>query len=138
MVGDHLDVDTIRNDFSLALESVELRLSELCEAELSAHEDLLSSWELEHRSSESCLCGLDVVGGGSDRDQDISNVYTCGLSVGFTKGSSHSLTESISTSAGKHLIDSNNVPWVHSCSQVESFFTCLVDHVFVRSNTGSF
>lgn len=137
MVADDLDVGTIRNDLALILESVELLSGELGEAELSGDSNLLSAGELEHGSSQSLLGVLKVGEGGSDRDDDVTNVDSGGLAVRLSEGTSHTLLESISSSAGKHLVDSDNVPGVLSGSHVETFLSGSVGHVLVAGNTGS-
>lgn len=137
MVADDLDVGTIRDDLTLILKSVELLSGELGEAELSGDSNLLSAGELEHGSSQSLLGVLKVRHGGSDRDDDVTNVDSGGLAIGLSEGTSHTLLESISSSAGKHLVDSDNVPGVLSGSHVETFLSAFVGHVLVAGNTGS-
>jgi len=78
----------------------------------------------------------DVLGSDSERDEDITNVNTGGLQEGFTVSVSHTGLESISTSAGKHLVDADNVPGMGSDSHVEGILTALGLHVLVSSNTG--
>ena len=138
MVGDNLDVDSIWNDLSIFLKLGKFILCELSESELSADSDGLSAWELEHGSSE-CFLGMgDVVHIASDGQQDGSNVDSGCFTERLSESTSHTLLKSIGSSARKHLVDSENVPWVNSHSHVESVFTCFVLHVLVASNTSSF
>ena len=81
---------------------------------------------------------FNVTGGSSDGHDDGTNVHTSRLTVWLTVGLSHTLLKSIGSSAGKHLVDSDNVPWVNSGSHVESVLTGLVLHVLVASNTSGF
>ena len=50
----------------------------------------------------------------------------------------HTGLESISTGAGKHLVDADHMPWVDSNADVERFLTALGSHVLVGGNTGGF
>jgi hypothetical protein len=81
---------------------------------------------------------LKVVGSNSDGNEDCSNVDSGSFSNRLSEGTSHTLLESIGSSAGKHFIDSKYVPRVNSDSHVEGILTSLVLHVLVSSNTGSF
>lgn len=44
----------------------------------------------------------------------------------------------ISTGAGKHLVDTDNVPWVHSHTHVEGILGSHLGNVFVAANATSF
>ena len=134
--GDNLHVDTVGKDLALLLQLSVLDLGELGEAVLDGSSDLLAAGELEHGSSQGLLGVLDVLGAGSDRHEDVADVDASGTAVGLAVGLSHTLLESIGTSAGEHLVDSENVPRVHSDSHVESVLTCLDLHVLVGSDTG--
>ena len=135
MVSDGLDTNTIWDDLTLLLESVVIRLNELGETELSGDEDLLSSWELELGSSEGLLSVWNILWVDSHGQEDLTNGDSCGLAESLTEGTSHTLLESIGSSAGEHLVDSNDVPWVDSDSAVETFSTNLGHHVLVASNS---
>jgi len=74
VIGDDFDVNSVGNDLAFPFESVELSLGKLGESEFSADSHLLSAWELEHGSSESLLCVLNVISTASDGNDDISNV----------------------------------------------------------------
>lgn len=51
---------------------------------------------------------------------------------------SHTSLKSISSGTRKHFVDTDDVPWVDSDSNMESEFTSVDLHVFVGSDTGSF
>ena len=138
MLSINLDMDTTWDDLTFLLESVVISLNEISETELSGDEDLLSSWELELGSSEGFLSVLDITWKGSNGHEDLTNVDSCRFTEWLTPSVSHTLLESISTSAGKHLVDSDCVPWMDSGSHVEVFFTNVLGHVLVACNTGSF
>jgi len=68
--------------------------------------------------------------------EDLTDGDSCGLAESLTESTSHSLLESIGSSAGEHLVNSNNVPWVDSDSAMEVLSTALGGHVLVASNSG--
>jgi len=109
----------------------------LSEAPVLADVDLLSAWELELSSSESLDSNGGLILSGSNRHEDLSNVNSSGNHGWLTESTSHTGLESISTSARKHLVNSDNVVWVSSDSQVEEILTGDLDHVLVASNTSS-
>ena len=137
MVGDNLNTDSIGDNFSFLLESVVVRLQELGESEFSGDEDLLSAGELELGSPEGLFGVSHVFGGGSHGEEDLADVNSCGLAESLSEGTSHSLLESISSSAGEHLVDSHHVPRVNSDSHVEALSSDLGLHVLVASNSSS-
>ena len=57
---------------------------------------------------------------------------------GFSVGPAHSGLEAIRPRAGKHLVDTDDVPRVHSAPHVESVFSSVFGQVFVGRNTGGF
>ena len=138
MLGDDLNADTIGDDLTLLLESVVVGSDEVGETELSGDEDLLLAGELELGSSQGLLGVLDMLVRASHGHEDLSNLDSGGLAESLTEGTSHTLLKSIGSSAGEHLVDTNDVPWVHSDSHVEIFSTNVCLHVLVASNTGSF
>ena len=138
MAAENLDVDSIGNDLVLLLELMELLLGVLGETELDAGSNLLSARELEHRSSEGLLGVLNVVLLNSDGHDNGADVNTGGSAVGLTPSLSHTGRKSISAGARELLVDSENVPRVHSHSHVERVLTSLGLHVLVRGNTGGF
>ena len=133
-----LNTNTVTLDFTLLLEAVEIRHNVLGESVLTGYEDSLATGELE-TSSVKCLSGVfNEVRFGSNGDEHLIDGDTSSLDVGFTEGLTHTLLESISTSAGKHLVDADSVPWVNTDSHVESVLTSLCGHVLVGSDTGRF
>merc|ERR1712057_66231 len=85
--------------------------------------------------------GLKSVGGHSltatDRGEDLTDLDTSDGTVGLTEGTTHTSLETISTSAGKHLVDTEHVEWVHADTDVESILTRGLHHVLVAGNTAS-
>ena len=99
MLADDLDTDTIWDDLSFLLESVVISLNEMGESVLSGDENLHTAWELELGSSQGLLGELDMVETASDGHDDLSNLHSGRLTESLTESTSHTLLESISTSA---------------------------------------
>ena len=137
VVADDLNVDSVGDDLTLLLESVVVSLDQVGESVLSRDEDLLSAGELELGSSQGLLGVGHVFGVGSHGHEHLTDVDSCGLAESLTEGTSHTLLESISSSAGEHLVDSDHMPGVDSHSHVEAFSSNAGLHVLVASNTGS-
>ena len=134
---DDLAVDTIVLDLTVLEEAVVIRLDVLGETELTGDEDLLTTGELHLRTTESLLSIGNLLVSGSDGKENLTNGDTSRLTKGLTEGTSHTLLESISTSAREHLVDADNVPRVDSDSEMEVLSTDVDEHVLVGSNTGS-
>ena len=71
------NVDTVWDDLSFLLLSVEVSLDKVGESELSGDEDLLSSWELEFSSSEGFFSVGNVVWLDSDGHKYLSDTDSC-------------------------------------------------------------
>jgi len=136
--SEHLDADTISLDLVGLEESLEIRVDNFGETELSRDENGLSSGELELRTTEGLLREWHLLGGSADGDQDGSDVDTGGLEEGLSVSVTHTGLESISTGARKHLVDANNVPCVDSNANMERILGGLDGHVLVSGNTGGF
>ena len=78
---------------------------------------------------------FDILDITSARKKDLTNGDSCRLAKSFTEGTSHTLLESICSSAGKHFVDTNHMPWVNSSSHVEVFLSDIDSHILVASNT---
>jgi len=138
MVGDDLNVGTILSEQAFFLKSGVFSLVKLGETPLAGDDDLLSTGELEFTSSESFNSMGNVLFVKSDGVEDLVNLNSGDFTNGLTEGTSHTSLESIGTSAGKHLVNSEDVPRVNSASKMETFLTALLDQVLVGSNTSSF
>ena len=97
--GESLDTDAITFDLALFLETDEVRHNVLGETVSSGEEHDLATSELEASSVESFLCVLDKLWLGSNGDEYLVDVDTGGIDVGLAEGLTHTLLESISTSA---------------------------------------
>ena len=136
MLAEDLDVATVTLDLTFSGESSEVRVNNGGESVFTGDEDGLSSRELALGASEGLTSVGDVLGLASHGDEDGTDVNTASLEEGFTVSSSHTSLKSISTGAGQHLVDADNVPGMGSDSHVEGFFTALGNHVLVSGNTG--
>ena len=136
VVGKGLDTDAIALDLAFFLETVEIGHNVVSEAELTGHEHSLAAGELELGAFEGHfsvlhVCGLHSHGHEYGADGDAGS-----LDVRLTEGATHTLLESISTSAGEHLVDADGVPGVDTDSQVELILAGLGDHILVGGDTG--
>ena len=135
---DDLNIGTILSELTFFLEFEVVFVGELGETQFAGNDDLLSTGELELASSESFNGVGNVLFDKSDGVQDLVDLDSGDLTGRLTEGTSHTGLKSISTGAGKHLVNSDNVPRVDSASQVETFLTALLDQVLVGSDTASF
>jgi len=136
VVGESLDTNTITLDLADLLESHEFGHGEGGEAVLTGDEHTLATSELEAGAAESLLSEVNVSGLGSDGHKNLIDGNASGLDVGLTESTTHTLLESISSSAGQHLVDTDSVPGVDTDSHGEGVLGGLGDHVFVGSDTG--
>ncbi len=136
MVGEGLDTDAVTLDLAFFLETVEVGHNMVSEAELTGHEHSLATGELELGAFEGHFSVLDVLGLDSHGHEDGADGDAGSLDVRLTEGATHTLLESISTSAGEHLVDADGVPGVDTDSQVELILAGLGDHVLVGGDAG--
>ena len=73
MFGSDFDGNTVRDDLSFLLESVEIGFNKVGESVLSGDEDLLSTWELEFGSSQGFLGLWNVLLVASDGHEYLSD-----------------------------------------------------------------
>ena len=67
MIRYDFDVNTIIGDLSFLLKSIVISLNQLSETEFSGNENLLTTGELELRTTESFLSVLNIFGSSTDR-----------------------------------------------------------------------
>jgi hypothetical protein len=127
---------TITLNLTLCLEAVEVGHNVFGETVFLGDENDLTTGELEARSSKGLSCVFNVLGFSSNGHKNLIDTNTCSLDVWLTESATHTLLKSIGSSAGKHFVDTDGVPWVNTYAHVESILTSLGDHVFVGSNTG--
>ena len=131
-----LHVDTVTLDLAFLLELDEIGVDVRGETVFTGDENLLTAGELELGSTEGLLGMGNVLNLRSDGDEDGSDVDAGALAVSLSEGVAHTSLKSISTGAGEHLVDADNVPGVNSDSDMETLLTRVVLHVFVSSDTG--
>jgi hypothetical protein len=134
----YADVVTLVDELVLGLEDFDLLLGVVSETDLAGDDDVLSAGKFVLASAEGLEGVLDMLLLYSDGTKDVTNFNSASLSVGLTPGSSHTSLETISTSAGQHLVDSEGVPRVLADSEVETVLGELVGQVFVGGNTAGF
>jgi hypothetical protein len=137
VLGDVLDVDTIRDNPALLSASYVVLTVEFGEPPLQRSHDLLSAGELELGSAE----GLDDVGSvgvlGSHGEDDLANADTGSHLHGLAVRASHTTGQTICTSAGQHLVLTNDVERVGSAADVVAFLAGGLGQVLVAGHTGS-
>ena len=99
MVGLVSKADTVTLDKTGLHLLLELSHSVWGETELTGNEHLLTTGELEAGSSHGLLGVLKVLWLGSNGEEDLIDGNTSSLQVWLTVSTSHTLLESISTSA---------------------------------------
>jgi len=138
LVPQELNVGAINQDTTLLLELDVFISSEWCETPILADNNLLTTGELVHGSSECFDSGSTVGISGSDRQENLANVDTGDSAVGLTPSTSHTSLQSIGTSAGQHLVDADDVVRVGSDSEMETFLAGNLDEVLIGADTGGF
>lgn len=137
VVVDVLQVAAVTHDTVVVTGLQVLSLVHVGEAPLLADDDLLATSELVSRSSESLQHDGTVALSGSDGQEDLADVNTSDSVVWLTVGTTHTSLQPIGTSAGQHLVDTDDVEGVNSDSQVERVLTGGLGDVLVGANTGS-
>jgi len=135
MIWHVLNSDTIWLEHSLGSQLLKLASVVLGEAPLLGYVDLLAARELEFATPD----GLDGMGFvsflGADRQDGLTNVYTGHKTLRFTKRTTHSGLEPISSSTRQHFVDADDMEWVEPYSHVERVLAAVLHHVFVGTDT---
>lgn len=136
LLGDLADVVTAVLDLAGGVEGLVLGGEDVGEAPVLGADDNLAAGELHAGTAESLL-GL---GGerllGAEGEEDLANADAGDGAVGLSVGLAHTGLETIGTSAGKHLVDTDDVEGVGTDAHVEDILVGLLDHVLVGLNTG--
>jgi hypothetical protein len=138
LVGNNLDVRTVRDDLALRLKFEVLLGGVLGEAPLSGNNNALLTRELELGAAKSLHSGGDSLLSATNGDQDLTDVNTGGNTVGLAESTTHTGLQSISTGARKHLVDAENVEGVNTNTAVERILLADLGHVLVDANTSGF
>jgi len=136
LLGDLVDVVTTVLELAGGVEGLVLVGEDVGEApELGADNDLTAG-EL-HAGAAHGLLGLGSVGLlGAEGEEDLANANAGNGAVGLSVGLTHTGLETIGTSAGEHLVDTDDVEGVDTDAHVEDILVGLLDHVLVGLNTG--
>lgn len=138
LLGQELDVSTVVLDLTVLLLGDVLLSVQGSETPLLRDNDLLLTGELVSGSSQTLNDDGLVRVLGSDGHKNLTNVDSGSQTVGLTPGTSHTLLQSIGTSARQHLVNTQDVEGVDSDSQVEGVTTRHLGDVLVGANTGGF
>jgi hypothetical protein len=137
LLGQVLDVATIGLEAASSTSGEVLLAGELGEAPLLGDDDLLATGELELGTAERLEDNGLVVILGTDREDDLTNVNASSSTHGLTVGTTHSGLKSISTGAGQHLVDTQDVEGVETDTHVEGVLSRVLGDVLVGANTTS-
>lgn len=74
----------------------------------------------------------------SYRQDDLANVDACDSAVGLPPGATHAGLQTIGTSAGKHLVDAEDVEGVDADAEMEGVLARRLGDVLVGTDAGGF
>lgn len=129
LVTEELNVGTIYLDATLLSHSNVFFTAQRGEAPVLADDDLLTTRELVHGTTEGFDGGGAVSITGANTDEDLADVHAGNDTVGFTEGTTHTGLESIGSGARQHLVDADDVVRVSANAEMETFFTGSLDKV---------
>jgi hypothetical protein len=72
-----------------------------------------------------------------DGHEDLTDVHTSDKAVGLAESTTHTGLKPISSSARQHLVDTDDMVWVNTDTEMETFLSGDLDEVLVGANTGS-
>ena len=135
VVSNVLKMATVLNH-TVAVASLNVFLTaHVREAPLLRHNDLLATSELVPRATQRLNgIGAEVITR-ADRQEHLANVHTSHETVWLTEGATHTRLQTVSTGAGKHLVDTDDVVRVNTDTQVERILTGRLGHVLVSTDT---
>jgi len=137
-LGDtNLSVRTAVVQLVLLLQGLILITLDLRESPELAGDDDLAAGKFELCAAEGLVGNSDKVVLRADGDEDLSNADAGGQAGGLSVRLTHAGLETIRAGARKHLVDAENVEWVHADTHVEGILTRVLRHVLVRLDTGS-
>jgi len=138
VLGDALhSTATVGDDETLLLELGKLLRSVGGEAELARDVDSLTARELHLCTTESLDEVLLVGSLGADREEDLTDLNASNHASRLTECTTHTSLQTISTGAGKHLVDTQHVEGVHAHTQMETILASELGEVLVGADTGS-
>jgi len=138
VIAEELHIGTIDLDATLLAEASVLLTAQRGEAPVLGDNDLLATREFVHGSSESLDGGGTVRISSTNRKENLANIHTSNGAIGLAKGTTHTGLETIGSGARQHLVNPDDVEWMRSDTQVETFFAGDLDEVLVSADTSSF
>lgn len=137
VVSNVLEVATVF-DHTVAVASLNVFLTaHVRETPLLRHDDLLATSELVPRATQRLNgVGAEVITR-ADRQENLTDVHTSHETVRLTESATHTRLQTVSTSAGKHLVNTDDVVRVNTDTQVERILTGGLGHVLVGTDTRS-
>lgn len=105
---------------------------------LPADNDLLAARELELGTAKGLLGMVAVAVLAPDWEQDLTDGNPSTCTLWLSKSTPHTSLEPISPSAGKHLVNTENMEGVDPHSQMESILSSKFGHVLIASNPSCF
>lgn len=136
--SDELNIGAITDDPFLIFQFLVVLTVDVGESPFLGDDDLLTTRELVACPSESL--GDDGCVGVfcTDGEDDLADVDTGYSAIWFTPCPSHTGLQTISASAGQHLVDANDVEGMYANAEMERVFARGLGHVFVGADTSSF
>lgn len=129
MLTQELNVGTILAQSSLLAQLNILLTPDRSETPVLRDNNLLATGELVRGTTEG-LDGSSAAGvTGADGQKDLADIHTGNQVVGLAEGATHTGLETISTGAGKHLVDADDVEGVGADAEMETFFTGDFDEI---------
>jgi hypothetical protein len=129
MVTQELNIGTINLDTTFLAKTDVFLTTQGSETPVLGDDDLLATGELVHGAAEGLDGEVTVGVTGADREQDLADVHTGDGAVGLTEGTAHTGLETIGSSAGQHLVDTDDVEGVGADTEVETFLSSGLDEV---------
>lgn len=133
-----LTVRAVRDNKTGSLELLVLRVGVWRESPVTRNKDLLGSRELVLATTETLDGVLNRGGLSSNGQEDLVDLNTGDQTLRLTEGVTHTSLESIGSSTGQHLVDTEYVVRVDTDTQVEGVSASHLLQVLVDGNTGSF
>mmetsp|Transcript_4923 Transcript_4923/g.8534 ORF Transcript_4923/g.8534 Transcript_4923/m.8534 type:complete len:233 (-) Transcript_4923:111-809(-) len=136
VVALQLDVHTVVDEATLLPPLDVVSAIHAGEAPLTGHNDLLLAGELELSTTERLAAVGHVLVLATNGKEDLSNAHASADTLGLSEGTTHTGLEPISSSARKHLVDTQHVEGVHADAQMEGLLSGVLGHELVARNTG--
>jgi hypothetical protein len=135
--GEPADMDTRGDDATHLLILDVLLLGELGETPVVGDVNLLAAGELHLSATKSLHGNMLLLLATADGHEHGADLDTSSRANRLTEGATHTSLETIGSSAGKHLVDTDDVEGMDTHTEMEKILTSHLDHVLVAGNTSS-